>query len=1304
MGDAAISETSYEANKEIAAVPVGDAARETFTTSLTAGWEADERAQQHMVQDSGKAHGAVEVKSDTKELEANAVVHGASPLSSDSPAAAIPRQAPSVEENLRNLLSDPLTGALMEDAVIAPCGHSFGSGGMQRTAATGQCCRCGLPVDSVNSLIPNYTVRAMASALAKDSSWELNSLQRAGSAGKRRREDWSGSAEPAGGEGSTWTGGSGGTKGRGVQFPFKEHDRVLIKGNKRTPTRFVGKTATVTTLCLNGWYLVRTDDNGESVRLQYRSLEKAPEGEGAPAPAPIDPNRPAIAPPKRRKPPPKKTDGVGPSGTPGSEKSFASKKGASQATGGGQPGSAAATPSGQGGVKSALGADAIGLIPGTIPHGPGVPTSLADDHLAMSLGGVAAPTPFLTALMGGDDVWATHGALDHPLHAAHHHTSHGGSHMDRLLGGHGSPVGPHAASGVGVLHAHPLSAGGLGGGDPMGAISLGVAASLRGGPHEDANSSAATAGALAAPALGFEGGIMTSASNGACGAATSSAGGHAQPPGEAGGGAATQGSGAGGLAGGSSRDAQDLGLVQRHQAEVVAAIGKDILELEKAVPWRAGGGGAISKSAAGGGGAGGVGVEGEYVGGWVAARRDTWRRDVAECGSAEVMGNLMAELRTAMFGGGGRHVVVPPAGLSDHSKGEHLGHHGAGGGGSDARGPGSRWEAGARWEDPGWERQLAQFVAAGDPLGLAVLCLQLLQDARVLLHVVLVDDRPVGAGAGMPHHAASLASAAATVQGFLNLGPDQHNQKMMGGGGGGLGTSGNGNGESGVASTGAQSNGDGAMAGTISALMGEGGKGDLVGLPLLRVPACIAAAVSTEVDMATLAESAGDAHDVRERLAALLKLSCEQLGWTHVAGGGGGGPGGGGLLHGHGAGLARGEQGEDRGFTVVRNALEKERVKVAAMIAALREKRESAVAAAAAAAAAMAASSMAAASSTSATAASSTPAPVSASAPATSSAPPATATTASAALVAAPSAAAVTPPALSSTSAPVPGAASSATVPASSYTATPPVPSSGPGAAPATTGASAAVSAPSAGPAAANSGTLPSATSAAAIPRATASLPAAGMAPTTASAVTDSSPSGAVHGAVHAGALPNGARPHDSGSVAAAPPVTSVAAEPGVAQGGEGHVGVKRELGAGGAGSGQPTGGSSGGAASLANGRSGADGSHGAVPASESKDGGAAPMDVSVASSQGTSSPSALPSSRPEQGGARGPGQGEGHQRDGGGLADAPAGASDPGGSSGGVGLSGGGGSRDAGGPGGEDVDMVDAVVAGHAGVALVQL
>lgn len=90
----------------------------------------------------------------------------------------------------------------------------------------------------------------------------------------------------------------------------------FFQGNKRTPERFVGRQAVVTAQCLNGWletflpywpylnkklktmlissenpflfcnlrhmhnrYVVKTLDNAESVKLQYRSLAKIADGD-----------------------------------------------------------------------------------------------------------------------------------------------------------------------------------------------------------------------------------------------------------------------------------------------------------------------------------------------------------------------------------------------------------------------------------------------------------------------------------------------------------------------------------------------------------------------------------------------------------------------------------------------------------------------------------------------------------------------------------------------------------------------------------------------------------------------------------------------------------------------------------------------------------------------------------------------------------------------------------------------------------------------------------------------------------------
>ncbi|XP_038719997.1 U-box domain-containing protein 62-like [Tripterygium wilfordii] len=163
-------------------------------------------------------------------------------------------------ENLRTILSDPVTGTLMDDAMILPCGHSFGSGGIQHIIRTKACCTCSQPV-SEDSLSPNLSLRAVVLAFRREEELQFYRSP------KRRKERCD---QDKGGD----SGPMDPPRGRGVQFPFAVTDRVIIKGNKRIPQRFVGREAIVTTQCLNGWYVVKTLDNAESVKLQYRSLAK----------------------------------------------------------------------------------------------------------------------------------------------------------------------------------------------------------------------------------------------------------------------------------------------------------------------------------------------------------------------------------------------------------------------------------------------------------------------------------------------------------------------------------------------------------------------------------------------------------------------------------------------------------------------------------------------------------------------------------------------------------------------------------------------------------------------------------------------------------------------------------------------------------------------------------------------------------------------------------------------------------------------------------------------------------------------
>ncbi|KAB2085802.1 hypothetical protein ES319_A05G423100v1 [Gossypium barbadense] len=139
-------------------------------------------------------------------------------------------------ESLRAILSDPVTGALMDDAMILPCGHSFGAAGIQHV---------------------------LRMAFRREEELQFYRSP------KRRRERFE-QDKSSYGESNIMDP----PRGRGVQFPFAVTDRVIIKGNKRTPQRFVGREAIVTTQCLNGWYVVKTLDNAESVKLQYRSLAK----------------------------------------------------------------------------------------------------------------------------------------------------------------------------------------------------------------------------------------------------------------------------------------------------------------------------------------------------------------------------------------------------------------------------------------------------------------------------------------------------------------------------------------------------------------------------------------------------------------------------------------------------------------------------------------------------------------------------------------------------------------------------------------------------------------------------------------------------------------------------------------------------------------------------------------------------------------------------------------------------------------------------------------------------------------------
>ncbi|KAF7075649.1 hypothetical protein CFC21_080409 [Triticum aestivum] len=172
---------------------------------------------------------------------------------------------------LRAHLSDPLTGILMDDAMILSCGHSYGSSGMQHIYRMKACGKCGQPITE-DSIRPNLALGLAVQAFRRE--------EESAKTLKRRRDrieqDKCGNDDPNPAEVS---------RGKGVQYPFAVFDRVIIKGNKRTPERFVGRVAVVTAQCLNGWYVVKTLDNAESVKLQYRSLAKFVDGGSGEPPA-----------------------------------------------------------------------------------------------------------------------------------------------------------------------------------------------------------------------------------------------------------------------------------------------------------------------------------------------------------------------------------------------------------------------------------------------------------------------------------------------------------------------------------------------------------------------------------------------------------------------------------------------------------------------------------------------------------------------------------------------------------------------------------------------------------------------------------------------------------------------------------------------------------------------------------------------------------------------------------------------------------------------------------------------------------
>ncbi|KAH9771459.1 RING/U-box superfamily protein [Citrus sinensis] len=175
------------------------------------------------------------------------------------------------EPSLRSVLSDPLSGAFLDDAMVVSCGHSFGGLMLRKVIDTSRCTICSAEIET-GSLVPNLALRAAAVAIKQEDDRRLFH----NAALRKRRKEMGDQMDPMrrsnreNGDATTTDDGLN----RGVQYPFSVNEKVLIKGNRRTPEKFVGKEAVITSQCLNGWYLLNIIGSGENVRLQYRSLRK----------------------------------------------------------------------------------------------------------------------------------------------------------------------------------------------------------------------------------------------------------------------------------------------------------------------------------------------------------------------------------------------------------------------------------------------------------------------------------------------------------------------------------------------------------------------------------------------------------------------------------------------------------------------------------------------------------------------------------------------------------------------------------------------------------------------------------------------------------------------------------------------------------------------------------------------------------------------------------------------------------------------------------------------------------------------
>ncbi|KAM7271758.1 hypothetical protein ACFE04_030972 [Oxalis oulophora] len=200
---------------------------------------------------------------------------------SDNSCVTVAKHDVNKEPSLRSVLSDPLSGSFLEDAMMVSCGHSFGGLMLRRVREMSRCTVCSAEIEP-GSLIPNLVLcfltllfcplalRAAAISVKQEDDRRLfhNAALR-----KRRKE--MGDQTDTMKRSSRENGDGADVLRKRIQYPFSVNEKVVIKGNKRTPDKFVGKEAVITSQCLNGWYLLKIIESGENVRLQYRSLKKS---------------------------------------------------------------------------------------------------------------------------------------------------------------------------------------------------------------------------------------------------------------------------------------------------------------------------------------------------------------------------------------------------------------------------------------------------------------------------------------------------------------------------------------------------------------------------------------------------------------------------------------------------------------------------------------------------------------------------------------------------------------------------------------------------------------------------------------------------------------------------------------------------------------------------------------------------------------------------------------------------------------------------------------------------------------------